>query len=392
MKKTILILVILLTLCSDLIPQASLEKILTEVEKNNTTLFAFRKTIDARKTGNKTDIFLQNPEIGFSYLWGNPAEVGNRVDFSLIQSFDFPTTYGYRKQISNLQNEQAELVYHKQLRDILLKTKLTCFDLIYTNGLRNEYARRLSHAENIAESYSAGFDLGETNILDFNKARLNLLNSKKELESINIQRNLLLSELAALNGGQVIDVTDTVFEIVSVPADFEQWYLTAEKSNPVLEWLKKEVDISQKQVQLNRAGSLPEFQTGYMSETIVNQQFRGITAGISIPLWENKNKVKYAMANSIASESIAGDNKLQFYSYLKAVHSKAIALHENVNDFRQNLQSLDNTRLLKKALDKGEISLINYMVEISIYYQSLNRLLELERDLNKTVAELKQYE
>ena len=392
MKKTILLLVSLMTLCSDLIPQASIDKILTEVEKNNTTLFAFRKTIDARNTGNKTHIFLQNPEIGFSYLWGNPADIRNRVDFSLIQSFDFPTAYGYRKQISNLRNEQAELEYQKQLRDILLKTKLICFDLIYTNGLRNEYARRLSHAENIAESYNAGFDLGEINILDLNKAKLNLLNSEKELESINIQRKLLLSELAALNGGQVIDMTDTVFETISVPADFELWYLTAEKSNPVLEWLKKEVDITHKQVQLSRAGSLPEFQTGYMSETIVNQQFRGITAGISIPLWENKNKVKYAMANSIASESIAGDNKLQFYNHLKAVHSKAIALHENVNDFRQNLRSLDNTHLLKKALDKGEISLINYMIELSIYYQSLNRLLELERDLNKTVAELKQYE
>ncbi len=392
MKKTILILVCLLALCSDLIPQASIDKILTEVEKNNTTIFAFRKTIDARKTGNKTDIYLQNPEIGFSYLWVNPADIGNRVDFSLIQSFDFPTAYGYRKQISNLKNEQAELEYQKQLRDILLKTKLTCFDLIYTNGLRNEYARRLSHAENIAESYSAGFDLGETNILDLNKAKLNLLNSEKELESINIQRNLLISELAALNGGQVIDITDTVFEIVSVPADFEQWYLSAEKSNPVLEWLKKEVDISNKQVQLNRSGSLPEFQTGYMSETIVNQQFRGITAGISIPLWENKNKVKYAIANSIASESISSDNKLQFYNYLKAVHSKAIALQENVNDFRKNLRLVDNTRLLEKALEKGEISLINYMLELSIYYQSLNRLLELERDLNKTVAELKQYE
>ena len=392
MKNTIFILISLLIFSPDLFSQSSIDKILTDVENNNTTLSAFRKSVDAAKTGNKTGIWLQNPEVEFAYLWGNPAGLGNRVDFSLIQTFDFPTVYGYRKQISNLQNEQSDLEYQKQLRDIMLKTKLTCFDLIYTNSLRNEYARRLSHAENIAESYSKGFDLGDINILDLNKAKLNLLNSEKDLESIYIQRNILLSELAALNGGQMIEMTDTIFEIVTVPADFEQWYLIAEKSNPVLEWLKKEVDISRKEVQLNRAGNLPEFQAGYMSETVVNEQFRGITAGVSIPLWENKNKVKYAMANSIASESIADDNKLQFYNHLKAIHTKAIAMRENVNDFRQNLLSLESTRLLKKALDKGEISLINYMVELSIYYQSLNKFLELERDFNKTVAELKQYE
>ena len=392
MKKTILITFSILTLCSDLIPQVSTDRILSDVEKNNTTLLAFRKSIDARKTGNKTDIFLRNPEVEFGYLWGNPAVMGNRVDFSVTQSFHFPTTYGFRKQISDLQNEQAELEYLKLLKDILLQTKLACSDLIYLNALKAEFGKRLGHARNIAESYESGFALGETNILDFNKSKLNLLNSEKEMELIDIQRNTLLSELEVLNGGQKIDLTDTVYEIVSVPADFEQWYLIAEMSNPVLEWLRKQADISQKQVKLNRAGSLPEFHTGYMSETVVAEQFRGVTAGITIPLWENKNKIKYARANFIASESNAGDSKLQFYNNLKSLHSKSIALQENVNNFRGNLQKLDNTVLLKKALEAGEISLIDYMLELSIYYESVTSLLELERELNKTVAKLKQYE
>ena len=43
------------------------------------------------------------------------------------------------------------------------------------------------------------------------------------------------------------------------------------------------------------------------------------------------------------------------------------------------------------ALDKGEISLIDYILELSIYYESVNKLLEQEKYLNKILAKLNQY-
>ena len=128
-----------------------------------------------------------------------------------------------------------------------------------------------------------------------------------------------------------------------------------------------------------------------MSERVVGQQFRGISVGISIPLWENRYKVKYATANALAFESMMSDNKLQYYNNLKTLHTKAVGLQENVNDYRSNLILINSSELLKKALDKGGISLINYILELSFYYESVNKLLELEMDLNKSVAELNRY-
>jgi len=82
---------------------------------------------------------------------------------------------------------------------------------------------------------------------------------------------------------------------------------------------------------------------------------------------------------------------MQFYNQLKALHTKAIGLQNSANDYRLKLLSFDNSEFLKKALDKGEIGLIDYILELSIYYESVNKLLELERGLNKTLAELNQY-
>lgn len=217
------------------------------------------------------------------------------------------------------------------------------------------------------------------------------MNINKELESIEIERITLLSELTCLNGEIFIDFTDSQFQSPVIPADFEQWYVSAEQNNPVSIWIQKEMEISKKQEKLNRAMSLPKLQTGFMSEKIIGEQFQGITIGLSIPLWENKNTVKFAKANTIALESIITDNKIQLNNYLKSLHTKAISLKQNADDYRLNLCLFDNSELLKKALDKGEITLIDYILELSIYYESVNKLLELERGLNKTLAELNQY-
>lgn len=371
--------------------QNNIDKILFELEKNNTTLSSLRKNADAEKIGNKTGIYLQNPAFEFNYLWVNPASINNRMDISIKQSFDFPTSYRYRNQISSIKNEQIDLEYQKQRKELLLESRLICYDLIYTNALKSELSKWINGAQSIAGSYKAKFDIGETNILEYNKAQLNLLNLTKEMESLEIERNSLLGELTRLNGGNFIDFVDSVFQTTSILVDFDQWYSQAEQNNPRLNWLKKEIDIRQKQISLDKALSLPKLYAGYISERTIGQDFQGVTIGLSIPFWEHKNSVKYSKAKVIAFEEIAIDNKMQLFGHLKVLHTKTIGLQNNYIDFRLKLQSFDNSELLKKALDKGEISLINYIVELSIFYESAKKLLELERDLNKTMAELNHY-
>lgn len=390
MRNIIIALIISMVFGSPLLAQNTIDSVLVEIEKNNTTLSALQKRAEAGKFGNKTGIFLQNPEVEFNYLWGNDV-IGNRKDFNITQSFDFPTAYKYKNQISNIKNEQVDLEYQKQRKELLFEARLICNDLIYINALKSETVKRLSHAESIAISYKAKFDAGETNILEYNKAQLNLLNLSKELESLEIERNALLGELSRLNAGVPIEFNASEFQPTTVSTDFEQWYQQAEQSNPLLNWLKKEIEKTERQVSLSKAMSLPKLQAGYMSESIVGQDFKGLAVGLSIPLWENKNTVKYAKANAVALENIAIDNKVQLYNQLKVLHIKAIALQRNAADYKTKLQSFNNSELLKKALDKGEISLIDYMLELSIYYASVNDLLELERELNKTMAELNQY-
>ncbi|MDO9260654.1 MAG: TolC family protein, partial [Flavobacteriaceae bacterium] len=269
MKHIIIILISSITISQQLFSQNNIDRILADVEKNNTTLAALQKRATADKIGNKTGIYLQNPEIAFNYLWGSPTATGNRTDINFKQAFDFPSAYSYKNQIATIKNEQVDLEYHQQRKDLLLKSRLICVDLVYTNSLKIELSKRLSHAQKMATSYQKQFDLGETNILALNKAQLNLLNLSSEMELLNIDRNALLGELMQLNGGIFINFTESEYPVTVIPENFEQWYQQQEQSNPLLNWLKKEVEISHKQQRLNNALSLPKFEAGYLSETVV---------------------------------------------------------------------------------------------------------------------------
>jgi hypothetical protein len=189
----------------------------------------------------------------------------------------------------------------------------------------------------------------------------------------------------------MINFSDSIFIFQTLDPDFTQWYTKSEQGNPVLSWIRQEIGISQKHQQLSTALWLPKFYAGYMSENLIGQQFQGITAGISIPMWENKNTVKYAKAKVIAAQDVESDTRLQFYNEMKALHTKVIGLQNSVTDYRKNLLLFSNTELVQKALDKGEISLAEYLFELTLYYDSIDKLLEMELNLNKALAELNRY-
>lgn len=391
MKQLLLIISLVLLIGYPASSQGSVDKIIKEIEQNNTTLAAMRKKLDAEKAGNKTGLFPQDPEAGFNYLPGSPSEIGNKTDFSIVQSFDFPSSYVRKKKISNLMNGQADLEYAEGLNNILSRARMICNELIYTNALSMQLSSRIGNAREIAGSYKAKFDAGDANILELNKAQLNLLNISKDAEVVEIEKNALMSELASLNGNKQIAFADSLFTYQPVPLDFDQWYQEAEQRNPALQRLKQEIEIGRNREKLNSSLSLPGFSAGYMSEKVAGEQFRGLTMGISIPLWENRNTVKYARALTAASESMEADARLGYYNNMKTLHAKVTQLQTSLESYRKELEAYNSSALLLKALDKGEISLAEYILELSIYYESADKLLGMERDLNKAVVELNRF-
>jgi cobalt-zinc-cadmium efflux system outer membrane protein len=390
--KQILLILASIWITVDAGAQNGIEQVVREVEQNNTTLVALKRRADAETLANKTDLFLPNPEVEFNYLFGSPTSIGNRTDISVTQGFDFPTVYGRKSDLSDLRNEQVLLEYERQKKELFLHTRHVCNQLIYLNTLLREYSERIENARRMVTLFQTKFESGETNILDYNKARLGLLDLTKKAEALQVNREEQEAELTRLNGGKPIDFRVSEFPALFIPNDFENWYAQAEQNNPLLAWLKLETEVSLQNEKLNSALALPKFQAGYMSEKVVGEQFQGITVGVSVPLWESKNKVKEAQARTEVARAVELDNQLRFYNSLKALHAKAIQLQNSLNDYQTALDLCNNTKLAAKALEAGEISMIDYIMELSVYYESFNNMIEIQKNLHQTLAELKKFE
>lgn len=387
MKKLWLIITSLIVLMGSY-SQNNINNILEEIESNNTTLLALQKKIEVQKLGNKTGIYLPNPEIEFGYLWGNPSEIGNENSFAITQSMDFPTAYGLKNRISNLENQNLDILYNSERIKVVLEAKQLIVNLSYYNAVSSNYAHRVRIAEEIASSYQKMFNQGEINANERNQVYLDLISCINEKRIIDIERKSLLNRLITLNGGKEIQYEATEILLSPLPLNFNKWYADIKNNSPSLQHLTQQIEISRQQVKLNKALSLPKLSAGYSDERILGEKLQGITVGISIPLWENKNSVKQAKADVLSNEYSLEDNKLRFYNRLQSLFEKASSLLDTALKYRQALASYSNELMLRKALEAGEIPLLDYLYQIEAYYDAYNKMLEVERDYSLAEAEL----
>lgn len=389
MKPIIYILLSVLALSAH--AQSSFDNVLKEIEMNNTTLKAYREKANADKIGNKTGINMANPEVEFGYLWGSPSGEGNRVDLNVTQSFDFPTAYRYKTQLSDGKNQQVDMIYDQQKVEILQQARLICVELVYQTKMNKILSNRLKQARELSDAYQKSFDQGNIDVLERNKTKLNLLNAEKALQINEVDLNLSKSELQRLNGG--LDITEfSRYSDFTFPLNFIEWFAIVKANNPSLRVAQQEVALSRKQEQLTRALNLPKITAGYASERVSGTTFQGVSVGVSIPLWEGKNTVKHQKAQTVALQMQHEDSELQFRNTLKNQYDKAKKLSLLLKEYEDALSVTSSQDLLKIALDKGQLSLINYLLELSVYYETVDKYLETERDYQLAVAELQQWE
>ena len=369
----------------------ALDSLLWSVEQNNSLLAALRQQSEAEKAGNRTGLNPENPEMEYQYFWGNRAAGSNRTNYSLSQSFDFPTAYHHKRKVATAKNQQAELKYQLERNALMLEAKLLYIDIVCQRALVAEKNNQLEQMQQLTEAIQKSFDKGQASVLDLNTAKLNLLQFRKEVNLFTIEQERLLSELHRINGNQAIAITSTVLPATNLYADFEQWYEEVHHRNMELKYWGAETAISRASEKLQRSMNLPKLSTGYVAENMAAEKLQGIMVGISIPLWGNKNTVKQIKAQTVAAQAVERDEEIRYYNETQSHYNRAKQLMLMLEDSKEIFQSANNTQLLKKAFDLGEISLINYLKELSSYYEIASHIIETEKEYHRTVAVLNQW-
>ena len=374
----------LLALTGEVQAQSGIEQVLKNIEANNKELQANAQLITSQKLEAKTDNNLPDPTLSYAHLWGAKDKNETIGELVVSQSFDFPSLYATRNKLNRLKagafDSQADVFRQEKL----LLAKEVCLDIIMLRQQKHILEERLRNAEELAKMYAKRLQTA----LETNKINLELLNVKTETSLNETALRNKLQELNTLNGNIPVVFEESTYPATPFPADYQILKSEVLSADRTLMAFNNESLVARKQIAVNKSQWLPKLELGYRRNTETGTPFNGVVVGFSFPLFENRNKVKIAKAQALNIDLQKDNATLQVESELAQLYREAKTLHTSIEEYRKTFQAQQDLALLKQALTGGQISMIEYFVEVSVIYQSHQNYLQLENQYQKAMARI----
>ena len=375
--------------------QNSIDQVLRNIEANNKELQANARLISSQKLEAKTDNNLADPTLSYAHLWGSKDKSETIGELVVSQSFDFPSLYASRAKLNRLKTNSFDGQASVFRQSILLQAKEVCLDIIMLRQQQQILQERLRNAEELAAMYKRRLQTGDANVIETNKINLELLNVRTEFRTNQTALDNAWKSLLALNGDQSLQDNELSsfrsindYPLPLLPTDYEQLRSEVLAADQTLLSLSSESAAARKQISASKQGWLPKLELGYRRNTESGTPFNGVVVGFSFPLFENRNKVKIAKAQSLNLDYQKENAAFQAEATLAKLYSEAQSLQTSIQEYREAFSSQQDLALLKQALTGGQISVIEYFVEVSVIYQSKQNLLQLENQYQKVMAQI----
>ena len=365
--------------------------VLQAIDKNNPYLIAERNYSIAKNLEYKTGLTPANPSVSYGYFPGNKATPGTKETLDIKQSFDFPTVYVHKKRKAGNQMDQMAYLQGSIRQDFLLEAKTTLLKLIYLRKMDHELFFRKSMAEKLYADFKKKMEEGTGTVIELNKARMELLKTKNAFKVNEASKIRVIEKITQMNGGIPVNLDQLVYPVREI-IRLDSLITFSLNRTGRIQALESAKAVAQSEVRIRKAQSLPGFEFGYGSEEVVSEAFRGARVGMTIPLWEDKNKVKMARAQVEYASSLEESVITEFTSEIRQDYVLAETLKTNLGEFKTALDNLNDHEILKKSLDSGQISGIEYFLEVAYYYQTVDLYLDIELEYQLVLARLYKYE
>lgn len=360
------------------------------VAQNNTTLKALYRQMQANVLGNEANLRLPDPEAEVAYLFGSPKGVPNRTNVTLTQSLDWDVLLGRRKALAKANNQVAYANYRLEVSKVLTEADRLLTNIIYYNKLCKELEQRNALATELQTLYQKKFERGDINQMELNKVSLNTSVSRAEYARACSERQQLLTSLQALNGCQPIEVADTLYPLEGEALPPMSLFAEALNVTPPMQSAQAAVAQSEAEIKVAKAAAAPALTVGFQGEYIKQNNYSGLSVGFSLPIWGNtRRRVKQAEAELMAKKLTAEDVYLQQQAQLTQQYAATVSLQRTADTLKSDISRLNNDRLLRRSLELGQTSLLDYLLELSFYYTARIAQLEAERDAQLALSALR---
>ena len=366
----------------------TLEDAISKALKNSKNITAAGLAVLQQKQLLKSSFNLPNPEVFIE------SPTGIFYTGSITQSIEFPSVY---KKQYQLQQQQIVLAdKEKQLTEgeVKLQTSRLYLLLQYNVALQQYLHVQDTIFERLSKAAGRQFDAGQIDYLQKTLAEsqygeIHNQTSQYRLAIANVQNQLkyLIGVPAAFN----VNPLDTNLAISDgiVAGDS-----TAFTNNPSLLIINQEGIIAQKNIELQKAKSLPGLAFGYFNQgersTPIGNRFR---LGFTVPLWfgQFRSSINAAKTNAeVMRQKAIGLQQQLSLTFLQAqneldIYSQSIRYYKSTGIPKAQVM----VETARRFFESGEIDYVAYLRNLN-EAQSINlKYLEVVRNYSQALVELK---
>ena len=365
----------------------NIEEVLLSVQDNNPELIALDKEVEAQMLQMKGENIPEDPSVEYSSFYSSGVSGQSGSELVVSQGFDFPTLYAARHKRNELAQAALDKGLESERRRILLDARNLCYDIIMYRQTGALLAMQSEIAGRLLSLYGQRLETGDASVLEVNKIKMELMGVATAVAANDAALDAACRALEAMNGGNAIEFEADFYPLVEEIRDREAFieeYLGSDASVAAAE---DAADAAAKEVSVNRQGWIPRFEIGYRRNTAIREAEHGFLVGGSIPLFSNHRKVAMAKARSASAHSTLNSVRLQAESEVRSLLNEMVQTENAIRAYDEPLmrETLD---LLGKAVEGGEISLIDYFVEASTIYDNLSACISLKNSYYKLLARL----
>lgn len=390
----------LITLIVISLPQLSaqsLSDILSQISHHNPELRAVQHANQSLLAGMRSDNALGETSVEYTPFYQRGYDGVASSEMIVSQSFDFPTLYATRGRANSYRANALDMQYQMAVRDVMLRARQLCFDLCIAQSRHDLLRQRQLVADDLLRLLDMRMAQGDATRIELNRVKLERMSVSADLLRSQATIADLRTQLVQLNGGSPLPQLDSLrYE------DVEAYALLHRLPNSVDNVLPEsrdggnalEVGIAENQLQSSvydvkaaRQGWLPQLTLGWRWNTDAGVSSHGVLVGMSLPLFANSSKVKAARLSRTAAEDNLSRVRVEQDARLSQLRNQASHQQAILDTYDPALMQ-ETLTLLTRAVEGGQLTVTDAMVEIDKIYQLFDARLAAQQLYCTTLTEL----
>ncbi len=333
---------------------AAFDSAVNQIMSGLTNVSALTTGYDARITALEAENSLPGAEASFAYKWPQQRGVENRWGVEVSQSFDWPGTYGARRnaaaQLRRLKGLEADA-----LQDALrYEVENTLLELIEARQRREILAEATANLDEVVAKTRTLLTRGQVTVLDLQKAEFELLSMREKLAQAEADCQRL--RLSAGFGQVIPEAIDSLTEFPEKLSPIP--FLTPEQADLMAEAISGSADARIEQMK-----RFPGFSLGYLHDFEEGVHFNGLSVGINLPAYRAGKAATAARLQAETAELKLKEATAARGAQLQSMADEAARLDTLLAQYDNVLADSDFPRLLRKSLDAGQITLTQYLLD-----------------------------